>query len=916
MTFIPAKMLLPNPIRSHQTGPAVGSRCQNRSGSAASSCCFSSSHSNPPSTRLRWLAVWLVLGTLAAGIVRPVTAADDPDSDDPVPTNPVTKSKGGDGELQLLKYSDLELPTAGELLQAKPFDWIVLKTMDVLVVEPVGPRPETLVILNNEYERHLKGKASFTEGVEKLKERRKQLQRLPLTLLDPGPDQDPDYVLETKFIQKIEYFEDLVLRRANLLIDEEAIPLAYDLLLFVDRRNRENNLRFADAYQSNKQDEAAAATAEERFRYTLPAPPPLKISKSWPRFDETSQKLLFKDAALRSQRGDHESALLLLEDLWDRNRSYADLSASLGAVVDRLITDAVGREDFRQSRFFLRRLTDRDPQHPIAEKWRATLAEKTSTLIAAARSAATDGDAVGAALLVDRAARIWPDTAGLKEAHRELNDRFQSVRLGVLRLPGEQTSYPFEAAAEAAVNGLTLQPLFEPVRVDERGVRYRSTVMESWEPKDLGRQVQFTLRLKRADWEARPVITAADIQHELSARIDPTTSVFDARLAGAIERVDVQSPSQFTIFFRRLPLRLESLFPFPVSVTDPQALNPDPPTAALTEFGRQRFYEFRREDKQIAYRRVRPQPANTKTRHVDEIVAVRYDSWEHALQGLLRGEVVGLPQVDLHDVKGLQDDNRFFVQPYALPVSHLIVFNPDSPPLRDGQLRRALTLALPREELVEKAILSGASKQYARVTSSPFPTNSYGFNRMLRAPPYDPQRAAALTMTAKKHLGSDLPVLHLVCAPDPQVHAAATEMIEHWRRVGITVQLVDPQADLTESHWDLAYRSTRIVEPLSELWPLLTVHGGTSVESLRPLPERVRRQLLDLEQVNDWGSAISLLQRIETELLIETRYIPLWEIDEFFVTRRNLIGLPPRLMHAFHDVERWTLQSWYPQENP
>ena len=92
----------------------------------------------------------------------------------------MTKSKGGDGELQLLKYSDLELPTAGELLQAKPFDWIVLKTMDVLVVEPVGPRPETLVILNNEYERYLKGKAAFTEGVEKLKERRKQLQRLPL----------------------------------------------------------------------------------------------------------------------------------------------------------------------------------------------------------------------------------------------------------------------------------------------------------------------------------------------------------------------------------------------------------------------------------------------------------------------------------------------------------------------------------------------------------------------------------------------------------------------------------------------------------------------------------------------------------------------------------------------------------------
>jgi hypothetical protein len=91
---------------------------------------------------------------------------------------------------------------------------------------------------------------------------------------------------------------------------------------------------------------------------------------------------------------------------------------------------------------------------------------------------------------------------------------------------------------------------------------------------------------------------------------------------------------------------------------------------------------------------------------------------------------------------------------------------------------------------------------------------------------------------------------------------------------------------------------------------------STGVDSLRPLPERVRRQLLDLERANDWTSATKILQRIESELIVESRYIPLWEIDEFFVTRKHLIGLPPRMMHAFHDVERWTLQSWYPQENP
>jgi hypothetical protein len=143
MTFSPAQLRFSNPIRSHQTGTAVVLYYQNPKGSTSISCCSppshskQTSHSKQNSIRLRWLAVWLVFGTLAAGIARTVAAADDPESDDPVPTNPVTKSKGGDGELQLLKYSDLELPTAGELLQAKPFDWIVLKTLDVLVVEPV-----------------------------------------------------------------------------------------------------------------------------------------------------------------------------------------------------------------------------------------------------------------------------------------------------------------------------------------------------------------------------------------------------------------------------------------------------------------------------------------------------------------------------------------------------------------------------------------------------------------------------------------------------------------------------------------------------------------------------------------------------------------------------------------------------------
>ncbi len=845
-------------------------------------------------------------------------AAEDPKKLGLVRPNKEVKDPEKDGEAGLPKYSEMELPSAEELLRAKPFDWVVLKTQEVLIVEPVGPRPDTLARLTSEYERYLlKGKAGFLGGDERLKERRQQFLRLPITLIDPGQDQDPDYLLETKMVQRIEYFEDLVLRRTNLLIDEGMTSLAYDLLMFVDRRHRENNVRITDAYQALRREEAAAATAEdEQARYVVSDPLPLKLAKTWPKFDEIYQRLLFTDAGQRSARGDHEGALRLLEDLWDRNSVYPALSDFYGKVIDNLVTELVERTDYRQVRFFLGRLAARDAQHPIGLKWRGELIARTTGLITEAKSATAQGDAAKGARLIDFAARVWPDTPGLKDAHRELNDRHQSVRLGVLRLPGEATKYPFETSADSAAKNLKLQPLFDPIRVDERGVRYRSTILESWEPMDLGRQVQFSLRLNRQDWEARPVITSADILGELAAKIDPNSSSSDERLASIIENVEIQSPSQFMIHFRRLPLRLEALFQFPVSLVDWRTLNPDIPAGAIATAGRQRFYEHNRNENQVVYRRVRSQPATTKARNVDEIVEVRYESWERALQGLLRGEIVGIPHVNFQDLKNLQDDPRFFVLPYALPSSHLIVFNPNSAQLKDSQLRRALSLALPRNELIEKSITSDFNGRFVRVTATPFPTVSYGHNRMLEPTPYDAQRSATLAMTAKKQLGGKLHVLRLACPPDADIRKTAASMIEHWKRVGVTVQLIDDAGDSSDADWDMAYRMTRIIEPVTELWPLMTLNSDTRVETLTPLPDRVRRQLLDLERTNDWTSATKLLHRIESELLIETRYIPLWEVDEFFVTRRHLIGLPPRLMHPFQDVERWTLQSWYPQENP
>lgn len=853
----------------------------------------------------------------------PLSAADEPakggakaekseDSDKP------EKPKEFEHDLGLPRIQDMELPSAEELLRNKPVDWVILKSSEVLIVELVSPRPDTLQRLNADYERYQKARAPFAEGEERLREKRRTLQRLQVTLASAVPNEDPDYLVETKIVQKIEYYEDLLLRRAALLIEEGKVPLAYDLLLIVDRRFRDNNVRMTEANEARKKEEAAARTNEdERVRYNVPEPATFRLPKTWPKFEETYQSLLAKDGELHASRLDFENATRLYENLWDHNPNYPGLSDRLGAAVDQLIDTSVQQTDFRKARFFLNRLAARDGQNPVVAKWRSQLQERTQAMIADARAASTQGNARLASSIINDAARVWPDTSGLKEVHRELTERYQSVRLGVLRLPGEPHEYPLEPTAEAEATALTSQFLFEPVRVDERGVKYRSAFFESWEPADLGRQMQFNLREKRADWESRAVITSVDILDELRRKIDPTLPTYDERLAGVVEQVSVQSPTQLTIHFRRLPLRLEALFQFPVSLTEEsKSLNQDIQPEAVAFAGRQRFFETGRDPKSVTYQRVRPQSVTLKNRNIDEIVEVRFDSWDRLLQGLMRGELAGAPHVGLRDLRGLQDDNRFLVVPYALPVSHFLLCNPLSLPLRDGQLRRALTLAIPRDELLKQFILDGVSEPVARLTATPFPTSGYGHNRLLTEPDFDPQRAANLALAAKKQAGDRFRNLRILSPPDPVIRQIVATMIERWKLVGITVELVDNTEGLRDNDWDLIYRATTIVEPLTEVWPLLTLEPDAKVESLRPLPERVRHQLLELERSNEWTTATKLLRRVETELLIEARYMPLWEVDDFFVTRRNLVGLPNRMMHAFHGVERWTLQSWYPQEAP
>jgi hypothetical protein len=44
------------------------------------------------------------------------------------------------------------------------------------------------------------------------------------------------------------------------------------------------------------------------------------------------------------------------------------------------------------------------------------------------------------------------------------------------------------------------------------------------------------------------------------------------------------------------------------------------------------------------------------------------------------------------------------------------------------------------------------------------------------------------------------------------------------------------------------------------------------------------------------------------------RYVPLWEVDGYFVARKNIQGFPAAPLHCYQHLDRWTVAAWFKAE--
>ncbi|MCA9049174.1 MAG: hypothetical protein KDA89_10630 [Planctomycetaceae bacterium] len=842
-------------------------------------------------------AVWMAAGGPAV-----VSAFDEEKSDG--------QSGSVTGGLPLL--SDMPLPTDEELLKGDVVDWIVLKDNTVIVCEPLYPRPDTLEKRQKELAELNAQRGGSRNAQRDRQEAINKLQYLEITLPD---DRGKDYRMSVSAVSDIINFEHLMLRRTDQLIKDGEIRRAYDLLMEVER-----------------------------------------MAPAWEKSRAAFETLLLKEAEIRIEQGDDYAALALLDELANRNLRNPQLPEVFGSVIERSIAAPLESGDYPQVRYFIGRLSRYFPQHPVVTKWTSQLKQKSQQLLDDARQNAQAGDHADASKAAEQANIVWPITGNERAVYSQLRQRYQTLRVAVLDFGGEGLVSPIPLEADLRHQELTAASLFEPSTADEL-TYFSSDYFDEWDPRDLGREVVFSLKSTRPYWQSQPLLTANQIAESLSDQLNADSSVFNPRLASFISEFSVRSPTQLKIKFQRVPLSLEGLFRFPIRGTassqgdSPAEQSPiEEPSQILST----RFEFVGADERHRVYRRMVAEPDGLigPQYHIAEVVEQKFETRHEQIQAFNRGEVDMLPHLRPWEIDIFKAAGRGFVQQYGIPQNHVIVFNPKSEAVRNPQMRRSLSASIDRENLLKVVVLRDPNMKYGRVTAAPWHSQSYANNPLVEKPSYDIYLAFILRLAALEQLRIpdkqkfvaeakqkaleakqdwdeaafrldhaeeitaaaahiQLPKLRMLCSPDEVAMLAAEKIVTRWKLLGFEVELVPANTASNPAgngDWDLMYRVIRMQEPLLDLWSLLLTDDRFDVDRLSGYPDWMRQELINLDYASSFIDAQDKLFTIHRHIAAQAFLIPLWELDDFAAFQRNVTGFEARPLSVYQGIERWQVK--------
>ncbi len=123
---------------------------------------------------------------------------------------------------------------------------------------------------------------------------------------------------------------------------------------------------------------------------------------------------------------------------------------------------------------------------------------------------------------------------------------------------------------------------------------------------------------------------------------------------------------------------------------------------------------------------------------LDRVEVTFYDTQRAVFAAIIRGAVDMVPEVNPESVEFLQGASQLDIFPSVRPFYIPLVFNLNNPILKNAEVRRALSQAIDRDEIVRQAM-----RGHARVAEDPIWPSHWAYNATAKRRTYDPGAARA-----------------------------------------------------------------------------------------------------------------------------------------------------------------------------
>jgi peptide/nickel transport system substrate-binding protein len=180
--------------------------------------------------------------------------------------------------------------------------------------------------------------------------------------------------------------------------------------------------------------------------------------------------------------------------------------------------------------------------------------------------------------------------------------------------------------------------------------------------------------------------------------------------------------------------------------------------------------------------------------YLDEINYIITSEDSVRIGALLAGQADFIRQIQAYDEGQVEAQSFTIYAPGTRGVNNSIVFRPDNPLVSDIKVRKALSLAVNRDEIISTIF----SKNYPKATSI-IAATAIGYVPQEDKLAYDPEKAEALLDEAGFKLGADgtrakdgqkLVLTSYESLPQPQSRAVLQLIAQQWSKLGVKLNVL------------------------------------------------------------------------------------------------------------------------------